>query len=37
MNLALLEEEELNDNELVQVKGLSNQDDLDGGDIAAYS
>jgi len=37
MNLALLEEEDLDDNSLLQVRGLSNQDDLDGLDIAAYS
>jgi hypothetical protein len=37
MNLSLLEEQDFDDNSLVQVRGLSNQDDLDGGDIAAYS
>ena len=37
MNVALREEEDLDDNALLQVRGLSNQDDLDGLDIAAYS
>jgi hypothetical protein len=37
MNLALLEEQELGDNALVQMTGYSNQDDLDVTDIAAYS